>query len=178
MAERTNALIRLGLRSVTAAFFFLAAGVLLSRFVVTAEWAETTGTVESLRIVSAGGTDDSRSPGERFRPAASYRYTIDGEEHTGARIAVYPWIFRNEERVAEYLERNDISRGRRVPVYYNPDDPSQALLVRDIPWGRVEVLGAILFLVLLPTAVVVTSVVEFVRGGGRRKNDKSRGRFW
>jgi hypothetical protein len=90
------------------------------------------------RSTSPRKCSDSRAPGERFQPAVFYRYEVDGTTLEGERIAVFEWIYRNEERARFSLERSGIRRGARVPVYYNPDDPSEALLVRSIPWGRVR----------------------------------------
>ncbi len=182
MSGRRNALIRLGLRSVTAGFFFLAAFLLMSRHTATLSWQTVVGTVDEVAIAAVGDPGDSRAPGERFRPAVSYRYTVNGgdtsaREYSGSTIAAYPWIFANRDRVVAYLERHGISRGARVPVHYNPDNPAQAVLVREIPWRRLEVIVAFLFLVLLPAAVMATSVIDFVRGTGRPE-DNSRGRFW
>ena len=182
MSHRRNALIRLGLRSITAGFFFLAALLLLSRHTATLSWQTVAGTVDEVAIEAVGDPGDSRAPGERFRPAVSYRYTLNSEssgdrEYTASAIAVYPWIFADRDRVVAYLERHGIRRGARIPVHYNPDDPADAILVRDIPWRRLEVILAFLFLVLLPAAVVFTSILDFIRGS-RRPEDRSRGRFW
>jgi hypothetical protein len=178
MASRGPALLRFALRTLTAAFFLLAAGVLLSQFRMWADRPATLGSVEEVVIRRAGDPDDSRAPGERFQPAVFYRYEVDGTTLEGERITVFEWIYRNEERARFSLERSGIRRGARVPVYYNPDDPSEALLVRSIPWGRGEVILAILFLAILPLSVVLFSLMDLVRGGRSRHDDESRGRYW
>ena len=76
-------IIRFALRSLTSAFFLLAAGLLLYQHLETLQWPSTLGTVERLVIAPSSDPDDSRAPGERFRPEVTYRYDVDGEEFTG-----------------------------------------------------------------------------------------------
>ncbi|MFP4153592.1 MAG: DUF3592 domain-containing protein [Alkalispirochaeta sp.] len=176
--SRRIALFRLTLRTITAAFFFLAAVLLLGRFRSTAEWASTLGTVESVSIVPSGDPEDSRAPGDQVRINVTYTFSTEDGEQRGTTVAVFDWIFRNRNRAQRYLDRYGIAPHRRVPVYYAPDDPDQSVLVREIPWRRLEVLGGVLFLVLLPGAVVVFSVIDVVKSGSSRREDGSRGRFW
>ncbi len=169
---------RFALRSLTSAFFLLAAGLLLYQHIETLQWESTLGTVERVVIAPSSDPDDSRAPGERFRPEVTYRYDVDGEEFTGEELAVFDWIYRDQERASAYLDRFDIEQRNRVPVFYNPDEPSEAVLIRDLPVHRIEVLLAFLVLIILPLAVVGFSLVDLLRGGRSRADDTSRGRFW
>lgn len=166
------------LRSLTAGFFLLAAGLLLYQHLETRQWPSTLGTVDRLVIAPSSDPDDSRSPGERFRPEVSYSYEVDGEPYSAKQLAVFDWVYRDRERAASYLDRFDIAQRNRVPVYYNPDDPGEALLIRDLPVRRFEVLLAILLLVILPVGVVTFSLIDLLRAGTTQRNDTSRGRFW
>jgi hypothetical protein len=176
--SRRIALFRFALRTLTAAFFVLAAVLLLGRFRSTAEWTSTLGTVESVSIVPSGDPGDSRAPGDQMKISATYAFFAGNSERTGTTIAVFDWIFRNRDRAHRYIERHGIEAGERIPVYYDPEDPSRSVLVREIPWGRLEVLAGLLFLLILPMAVVIFSVIDVVRGGASRREDGSRGRFW
>jgi hypothetical protein len=176
--SRRNALISLGLRSITAGIFLLAAFLLLNRFLTVQSWPTARGVVEFLTIETVGDPEDSRSPGQQARPNVTYRYTVDNQEYTGSTMSAFPWVYRNDDRVVTYLEQHRISLHETVPVHYNPKDPSESILVPDIPWNRLEVILAVVFLVLLPVTIVVTSFVDFLRGGVTRKDDHSRGRFW
>jgi len=176
--SRRAALLRFGLRALTAAFFLLAALLLAGQFLRTADWEATLGTVERAAIATAATSGDSQAPGERFQPAVRYRYRVDDQEYEGTAIGVFDWIYPSRDRAAAYLAVHGIEAGTRIPVYYNPEDAAESVLVRDIPWQRLEVILAMLFLVMLPVAVVVFSAVDLVRGGGSRRGDRSRGRFW
>ena len=156
----------------------MAAVLLLSQHRTTMGWPATLGTVERLVIVPTGDPNDSRAPGERFQPQVTYRYEVDGEYYEAEKISVFDWVYRNEERARLYLERFDIRAGERIPVYFNPETPEEAVIVRDIPWGRLEVILAVVVLIGLPVAVVAFSLFDLVRGGASRRDDQSRGRFW
>lgn len=172
------AAIRFALRSLTAGFFVLAAGLLLSQHLQTLRWPSTLGMVDRVVIVPTSDPDDSRSPGEQFRPHVVYSYEVDGVTYTSEQVGVFNWIYRNRQRAAAYLDQFGIAARARVPVYYNPDNPEDAILIRDLPWYRVEVLLGLLVLIILPVGVVLFSLVDLIRVGRSRSNDTSRGRFW
>ncbi len=173
------AAIRFALRSLTAGFFLLAAGLLLSQHLQTLQWPSTLGTVDRVVIAPSSDPDDSRSPGEQFQPQVSYSYEVDGEMYTSEQLGVFDWIYRNRQRAAAYLDQFDIDARARVPVYYDPQHPEEAILIRHLPWYRVEVLLGVLVLIMLPLGVVLFSLIDLLRVSDRsRGEDTSRGRFW
>lgn len=178
MKQTGRAWIRFGLRTLTATFFVLSAVLILSRHTETLEWPATLGLIEEFAAVRAGDPEDSRAPGERFRLFARYHYEIDGRIYESTRIAVFDWVYRSSARALAYADRFGLGADERVPVYYNPDDPSEAVLIRHLPWNRLEVVIGVLFLVVLPLCVVVYSLFDVLRGGRSRNDDRSRGRFW
>lgn len=172
------ALLRFLLRTITAGFFLTASLLLLSQYTRTADWRSTLGRVEQLAVVPSGDPDDSRAPGERFEIVISYTYEVEGREYNGERVGIHNWIYARRAHALGYLERHDVAAGTRVPVYFSSDDASDSVLVRDIPFRRVEVLLVIALLMLLPAGVIVFSFVDLLRGGRSRGDDTSRGRFW
>ncbi len=170
------AFLRFVLRTTTAAFFVVGAVLLGSRFTEARNWPAVLGTVDELRLVELGG--DEAAPGTRYRIAGSFSYEIDGQLLSSDSISAYDWVFGSEDRATAYLAQNRIALGARLPVYFDPDDPSRALVVRTIPFYRMEVILGFILLVVLPVAVVVWSLVDLIRGGASRRNDSSRGRFW
>lgn len=174
------AAIRFALRSLTAGFFLLAAGLLLFQHLETLQWPSTLGTVERVVVAPSSDPDDSRSPGEQFQPQVSYSYEVEGETYTSEQLSVFKWIYPNRRRATAYLDRFDIDARARVPVYYDPQNPEDAILIRHLPLQRLEVLLALLVLVILPVGVVLFSLVDFLRvaRSGNGNTDTSRGRFW
>lgn len=178
MGQRRNAIIRLTLRSVTAGFFLLAAALLLNQHWATLEWSVTLGTVTAASTAPVGDPEDSRAPGERFQPRVAYTYSVDGEDYEAETIAVFDWIFSSKQRASSYLSRYGIRQGERIPVYYDPAQPSTSIIIRSIPLRRLEVILGFVLLVLLPIGVVAFSILDVVRGGRSRSDDSSRGRMW
>jgi hypothetical protein len=171
-------LIRLLLRSVTAGFFLLAAGMLYLQYTVPMRWPVAAGRVEQASVVETGEHDSSGGPGTRFVLAVAYSYQIGDRLYEAREVTRFRWIYWSRERAARYLEEKGIRRGAEIPVYYNPAEPAEAVLVRELPWNRWDLRLAFLVLVLLPLAVVGYTLRDFRRGGISRRHDKSRGRFW
>lgn len=172
------AVLRFLLRSITTGFFLATALLLLSQYTRTADWSSTLGRVDELAIVPSGDPDDSRAPGERFEIVIRYTYGMNGQEYEGSQVGVHNWIYARQSHAIRYLEQHDIQSGERVPVFVNPADPSESVLVRSIPFRRLEVLLVIVLLMILPAGVIVFSLVDLLRGGSSRGDDHSRGRFW
>lgn len=173
------ALIRLALRTVTSAFFVLAGGLLLGRAFEARAWPTVLGTVERIEVVAASPVDEALSaPGQRYRIVSEYRYLVGGSEFRGTTVSWYDWVYPSERAARRFLAEHQLRQGARAEVSYDPGDPSRSLLVRAIPWRRVEVIAVLLLLLILPTAVIGFSVVDVIRGGVSRRDDSSRGRFW
>ncbi len=158
----SRSLFRLFFRTVTATFFVAGALVLLGQYRQVQQWPQVTGRVERAEVVISGDPEDSRVPGQRYEPLVSYRYHVDGDPYQAERLAVHRWIYRRRENAREYLATRDIYRGATVPVYYNPGDPAEAVLVADVPWWRGEVLVVLLLMVVLPLVVVAVELVTYI----------------
>ncbi|BBB33437.1 hypothetical protein TTHT_1994 [Thermotomaculum hydrothermale] len=113
---------------------FLMVGVLL--FVVgyifikqakkVEKWPSVKGVVVESKVVSHL---DSESNQTMYAPAITYRYKVDGKEYTcsdyGALNISYSFASEAERIVNNYPE------GKEVIVYYNPENPYKAVLVKN-----------------------------------------------
>src|SRR5687767_2363493 len=97
---------------------------------MTRRWPATTATIDEAGVerlrVSDGGRRRSRS-----EAIVHYSYTVDGKDYAGDRI----WPGLASALLMDGIARAfyDESRwqpGMQVPVYYNPKDPSRAVLDR------------------------------------------------
>lgn len=116
--------------STTAAAIFLIVGVGLGAFMVlnlirgrrSRNWPTVPGIVMDSQVTSYYDDEGDRMYGV----AIMYRYEVDGLEFTSARRTFGEFNSSNQGRaqriVAQYLT------GSNVQVYYDPDDPSEAVL--------------------------------------------------
>ena len=114
------------------------------------DWPKTYGTIVSsslkVRQVRNRGVR-----GSRMTANIEYQYRAEGENHTGTRVTYGSgWPFKNffqstqaKQAVSKY------KKGHRVPVYYDPANPSRAVLVP----------GVTLETYLLPGLAVLTLIV-------------------
>lgn len=173
----SSTLLRLILRSVTAGFFLLAAVLLYVQYRIPAGWPSVYGRVEEATVVRDDASGGS-GPGERFVPAVVYTYEVAGTRYEAHRVTPFRWVYWSRDRAGSFLDNAGIYRGARIPVYFDPQEPADAVLVRSLPWGKWEVQLMFLVLVVLPLGVVGYSFLDLLRGGVSRRDDTSRGRFW
>lgn len=64
--------------------------------------------------------------GAAYRPAISYEYDVAGRRFTCDRYRYGAWMQNSRARAAEIVDRHP--PGSRVVVYYNPADPTDAVL--------------------------------------------------
>lgn len=120
-------------------------------------WQKTTGTVtrSEVRVEKRRDLDDR----ERMRsvPVVEYEYSVNGKRFKGNRISLAEII--PESDIESILDR--YPSGKEATVYYDPANPRQAVLERDLPVdfgkglaGAFAVLGGGAVLALLTFAKV------------------------
>jgi hypothetical protein len=120
-------------------FFGVGAGVLLFLIVPTlydgwrmASWPATQGTLLRAELV-AGSSDGSTT----YRLEARYRYAVAGRSYENDRTAIVNTgdnIGDFQETLGRRLEQA-LHAERPVTVWYDPENPADAVLNRDIRWG-------------------------------------------
>jgi len=107
-----------------------------------ASWPETQGTVVSATVKTRTSRRSSQSVGQRdrqreFYPSITYRWSVNGQTYTGSQYQVganaESYFFGEREKAQEEVDKHPA--GKAIPVFYNPDDPSAAVLVRDVSAG-------------------------------------------
>ncbi|MBX0311014.1 MAG: DUF3592 domain-containing protein [Sulfurihydrogenibium sp.] len=81
---------------------------------------------------------------ETYRPVVEYKYQVDGKEYMSNRIFITP--FESDYNTAEKIINgfND----KKVVVYYNPSNPSESILKRNLHAGMVVMLIALIGIML------------------------------
>ncbi len=123
---------------------FIAAGVSKYRQVSHARnWATTTGTVTKSKVRSHRNRS---SDGDSFEsmPLVTYEYTVADKNYQGTKVNFAEKI--SGEEIASTL--NKYPEGKIVQVYYNPANPSEAVLERELPSGILKILGVVVLIIL------------------------------
>ncbi len=119
----------------TALVFVSPWGVILGAFAIRALWKVTRSMfwphVEGTILAADIGLQQDRvnqfsGPPQRVVAHIRYRYTVAGREYMGERIR----LARTKSNLTR-LAQADVQRfseGARVKVYYDPDDPANAVL--------------------------------------------------
>ena len=87
-------------------------------------FAETTGTIIAAEVDRRRGSDSTT-----YSPALEYTYDIAGQTYTGTRYGVRDVSTSNRGYAAEIVR--DHQPGTEVIVFYDPDQPENALLNRE-----------------------------------------------
>jgi hypothetical protein len=109
-------------------------GYFILRALRARRWQQTSGTILESDIEEI--RDESAEGGRlRYRLRVRYRYVAGGQEFTGARLSFFGSDARHSTRTRAAEHRNQIIRGDKIDLWYNPADPSQAVNDRGIPWA-------------------------------------------
>lgn len=121
-------------------------------------------------LLSADMKRNSSSKSTTFQAQATYRYDYQGQLFTGNRVA----ISSSADNIGSFQEdlANQLVNAHRnrlpLTVYVNPEDPSQAIINRDMRWGLLTLkmvfvvvfggvgFGLIIFAIKKPKAMPIT----------------------
>ena len=106
--------------------FFLDGRIIAHEKEASLTWPTTPGTITSCELREVRNKP-RRLPYEivRYTVDVTYSYTVDGEPYEGDRVALIDSLW--SEGSAQARE-SKYQVGTTHPVYYNPDDPSRAVL--------------------------------------------------
>jgi len=111
--------------------------------------------------------DSNRAEGHRFEERnfanVVYEYPVAGKKLRNNRVSIGEDLGNFE--VAETIAKYPV--GAVVTVYYNPRDPKEAVLERDLPkglWGCLGIGTVIVLAILLGSAIGLHAITEFISG--------------
>ena len=115
-------------------YFLIAAAHSLYDVVRMASWLQTQGILTSANTRSSTSADATT-----YHAAAQYRYQVGGIEYTGNRVAIHGGsdnVGEFQQRLGNQLELKYLNQ-EPVTVYYNPANPADAILNRDMRWEMI-----------------------------------------
>ncbi|GAB4199070.1 MAG: hypothetical protein OHK0022_19020 [Roseiflexaceae bacterium] len=90
----------------------------------------------------------------RYRPRVIYQYVVGGVPHQGERLHFGDTTLSSDTAAANRIVAR-FQPSATVSVYYNPADPSDAVLERRVGWGtHILWISALLVLILMVSIVV------------------------
>jgi uncharacterized protein DUF3592 len=107
----------------------LAVGVKFVEVYRARKWLLTTGIIKRSEVRSHKGAPNSEGQQFTSEPLVMYEYTVGDEKVRGTRVNFAEKISGPD--IAPTLARYPV--GKTVSVYYNPKNPQQAVLERDMP---------------------------------------------
>jgi Protein of unknown function (DUF3592) len=100
----------------------------------SANWKTASGEVLSSEIEESTSTDSNGTTSTTYRAAISYRYFVNDTEFTGDRVRFGDDIYSGSRSSAQETA-DKYSVGTQIDVLYDPDDPSNSVVERDLTGG-------------------------------------------
>jgi hypothetical protein len=110
-------------------------------------WNSTAGEIENTWIEEDRRTDSDGDWEDYYIPHLSYSYEVGGTNYTSERVdfGSQP-SYSNHSRAVNYL--SDYPQGSQVDVFYDPADPSAAVLVREASGSTMSLIGGSVMILL------------------------------
>ena len=110
---------------------------------VSQDWPQTVGTITKARVEkeeSIGEYGNSTS----YSPRVEYDYVVNGVRLTGKKIGFGRHAYMRARRAEADLSRYPLNS--TVTVFFDPEKPSDAVLVKEAPSSMMLIIGGILIL--------------------------------
>ncbi len=119
-------------------------------------WARTEGTIVSVTVRTdtpgagiQGRTRAARERSYRYYPSITYRWNTEGRTYTGSRYQLGTTHNKYETREDAVVAASSYRNGAGIEVFYDPENPSQAVLVNTASVGVFVPLPLGLLMVLI-----------------------------
>jgi len=119
-----------------AGIFLLAwGGYEIRRAYESRSWPNTQGTVIASYIDKRSHRDSNNHTRIVYTPKIRYQYQVEGKHYTCKRIAFGGESGGKRSKAKKVVDK--YPSGKKVTVYYNPQDPKVAVLKAGFSWGAV-----------------------------------------
>lgn len=107
------------------------------------DWPSTDAELLEARIYASGGQSDAS-----FEAQARYRYRVGGQLYENDRVGLHS----GSDNIGDFQQRlgqelvDAFTQGRQIRVWYDPLNPANSLLNRELRWGLLAFVGIFLLL--------------------------------
>lgn len=132
-------------------------------------WQPVAAQLESVELKRRQDSDGQTV----WQVRAGYRYRFDGREYRSDRVSLHYGADNLGDYHQRVYARLDAARraGKSVTAWVDPDQPSRAVLDRELRWGRLALL------LLFPLVFGGAAVLLVVRGRRQRRRQQERERM-
>jgi hypothetical protein len=110
-------------------------------------WPATSGQITEAHVSHHTSTDSDGDISEHYTPKVKYTYQAIGQEYEGTNIGFgFQQSFGNPGKAQATLARFPV--GGQVTVYYDPNNPAEAVLERKAGGSTVKLVLGIIFLAI------------------------------
>ena len=118
-------------------------------------WPQTTGTIAAAYVERKTSRDsNTRKTSYKYMARIRYVYKVNGRSYTNDEIGYgkNQYTSRKESKTKKYLQQFPV--GKPVKVFYNPENPAQAVLKQGITGGAILVLTVGIFFLLASSGML------------------------
>ena len=109
-------------------------------------WPSTTGQITDSHVSRSQSTDSDGETIASYSARVAYTYQVGGQTYSGENIAFgFNPSYNNQPKAQAAAARYPM--GSQVSVYYDPGNPSDAVLERQAPGSKVGMIVGIIFIV-------------------------------
>jgi hypothetical protein len=114
---------------------------------VSQNWPSIPGQVTDSHVSRSQSTDADGDTSTSYSARVAYTYQVSGQAYSGHNIAFgFNPSYSNESKAQAAAARYPL--GGQVPVYYDPSNPSDAVLERQASGSNVGMILGIIFIVI------------------------------
>lgn len=132
-------------------------GIVLNNANESADWPTTQG-----EVVLSNVREDSDDDGVTYHAEISYEYVVADREYVSDQVSFGQYGSSDHSHAAEIVNR--YPEGRRVRVFYNPEDPETAVLEPGVTWSSYMILVMGLCFTAVPVLIAVGGLANRLRG--------------
>ena len=127
-------------------------------------WSSAPGRITESYVRREESTDSEGYMTTSYYPEVRYNYEFLGSEYTGDKIAFGGKVGGNQKKAQANLVQHPV--GKNVIIYYDPNNPEDAILERKMSGKSMLIIGVVFTLIAFCTACVggIVAVASLIGG--------------